>query len=390
LKILAISPRIPEIGKKGDQAPSFHRLVHLSRKHKVKLICFGNMDKDFEAKSKLESFGISVDLIHWSQSRAVANLLLAIFKPNSAFQCAFFESSSFKKAFENLLAEFKPDAIYAVTIRGLGNIGSYTGPLFIDLVDSMALNFSRRIDVTVGLMRVVLKMEYCRVKEFEKRAAERSTRSFVVSSIDQKVIGSNKVSVIPLGVDDRLFFKKNDTCQKPVVIFTGNMNYKPNVDAVLWFYLNCWDKLKRELPECRLVIAGANPSDKIMALRSDNAVTVTGRVQSIATLINAARVSIAPMQSGSGMQNKILEAMACGVPVVTTMLGLGDIKAEVGNDLLVADTAESFVDGVLSLLQSNELHSKIGNSGWYYVKHQHNWDILNAEFETQVIDALSD
>jgi glycosyltransferase involved in cell wall biosynthesis len=237
-------------------------------------------------------------------------------------------------------------------------------------------------------MRVVLKMEYCRVKEFEKRAAQQATRSFVVSSIDQKMIGNDKVRVIPLGVDDRLFFKKTDACENPVLIFTGNMNYKPNVDAVLWFYLNCWDKLKHELPECRLVIAGANPAAKILALRSDNAVTVTGRVPSIATLINAARVSIAPMQSGSGMQNKILEAMACGVPVVTTRLGLGDIKAEVGSDLLLADTAESFVDGVLSLLHSEELHSKIGNSGWHYVKLHHNWDVLNAEFEAQVIDAL--
>jgi glycosyltransferase involved in cell wall biosynthesis len=232
-------------------------------------------------------------------------------------------------------------------------------------------------------------MEYCRVKEFEKRAAQRATRAFIVSSIDQKMIGSDKVSVIPLGVDDQHFFKRTDACENSVVIFTGNMNYKPNVDAVLWFYLNCWDRLKHELPECRLVIAGANPASSILALRSDKAVTVTGRVPSIATLLNAARVSIAPMQSGSGMQNKILEAMACGVPVVATMLGLGDIKAQVGSDLLLADTAESFVDGVLSLLQSEELHSKIRNAGWHFVKLHHNWDVLNAQFEAQIIDALS-
>jgi glycosyltransferase involved in cell wall biosynthesis len=389
LKILAISPRIPEVGKKGDQVPSFHRLVYLSRNHQVKLICFGNIEKDFEAKSKLESFGITVDLIEWNKSLAFVNLLLAIFKPKSAFQCAFFESASFKKVFKNLLSEFKPDAVYAVTIRALGNIGFYRGPLFVDLVDSMALNFSRRIDVAVGLKRVVLKMEYCRVKEFEKRAAQRATRAFIVSSIDQKMIGSDKVSVIPLGVDDQHFFKRTDACENSVVIFTGNMNYKPNVDAVLWFYLNCWDRLKHELPECRLVIAGANPASSILALRSDKAVTVTGRVPSIATLLNAARVSIAPMQSGSGMQNKILEAMACGVPVVATMLGLGDIKAQVGSDLLLADTAESFVDGVLSLLQSEELHSKIRNAGWHFVKLHHNWDVLNAQFEAQIIDALS-
>jgi glycosyltransferase involved in cell wall biosynthesis len=390
MKILAISPRIPEIGKKGDQVPSFHRLTYLSRNHQIKLICFGDAIKDFEAKLKLESFGISVDLIQWNKSEAVTHMLRAIFNSELAFQCALFESASFKKAFQNRVFDFKPDAVYAVTIRVLRNIDPYSGPLFVDMIDSMALNFSRRIDMAGGLKRVMLKLEYFRVKGFEKSFAQRATRSFVVSSIDQKMIGSDKVGVIPLGVDGQQFFKEAESCRKPVIIFSGNMNYKPNVDAVLWFYHNCLHRLIYELPECHLVIAGGNPAAEILSLRQDKAVTVTGHVPSIAALINAARVSIAPMQSGSGMQNKILEAMACGVPVVTTSLGLGDIKAEVGNDLLVADTAQSFVDGVLSLLQSNELHSKIGNSGWYYVKHQHNWDVLNAEFEAQVIDALSD
>ena len=389
MRIIAISPRIPEEGQKGDQVLSFYRLCYLARNHQIKLICFGDAEKNFEAKLKLESVGISVELIRWSKFFAALNILRYALDAHTPFQCALFESNEFKKTIHVALVEFSPDAIYAVTIRAMGNIRSYSGPLFVDLVDSLALNFSRRVDMANGVKRILLNLEYERVKGFEKKVAQRADRSFVVSSIDQKMIGNDKVGVIPLGIDSLQFYKSAGGCTDPVVVFTGNMNYKPNVDAALWFYRHCWGKLKDALPEVRLVIAGSNPTDEIIALRSDNAVTITGRVPSLATVINSARVSIAPMQSGSGMQFKILEAMACAVPVVSTKLGLGDIGAKVGRDILLADTPESFVEAIISILQSEELRTKIGNSGYKYVNEHHTWDVLNADFEASIIATFS-
>jgi glycosyltransferase involved in cell wall biosynthesis len=216
-----------------------------------------------------------------------------------------------------------------------------------------------------------------------------ATHSFVVSSIDQRAINCDKISTIPLGVDEREFYKKSDPCRDPVIIFTGNMNYKPNVDAILWFYLHCWDKLKIVCSEVRLVIAGSNPTNEVTSLCSDESVTVTGRVSSLAVMIKSARISIAPMQSGSGMQFKILEAMACGVPVVATSLGLGDIGAKPGKDLLIADTSDSFVESLHLLLKSDDVHARIGYSGFQYVNKHHTWDVLNAKFESTIISKLS-
>jgi len=384
MKILAICPRIPECGKKGDQVLSFHRLSFLAVNHKIKLVCFGDPEIDSKAKSHLESLGISVKLIPFNKAIAFYNALLAVLKPESPIQCALFESTRFQSAFKALLYEFKPDTVYAVTIRALGNISLYKGPLVVDLVDSMALNFSRRMDMTYGLKHFLLNIEYERVKKYEKKVVQNANRSFVVSSIDQKIIGGDRVSALPLGVDGRHFFKSNDRQLEPVVIFTGNMNYKPNVDAVLWFHQNCWSKLKLIIPNIRFIVAGGNPTSAIRALQADDSVKVMGRVPSIAVLINSARVSIAPMQSGSGMQFKILEAMACAVPVVSTSLGLGDIGAKVGHDILLADTPDFFVKAVKSLLQSEELQKKIGNAGWQYVNEHHTWDALNAVFEKSI------
>jgi glycosyltransferase involved in cell wall biosynthesis len=384
MKILAISPRIPEDGKKGDQVLSFHRLSYLARNHKIKLICFGDFQEDLVAKGKLESLGILVELIRWNKIWAGLNVLRSSFDFSNPFQCAFYQSLDFQKTIRLALADFKPDSIYAVTIRALGNLGEYNGPLYVDLVDSMALNFSRRAAMAKGLKRFLLNLEFERVKEYEQKVVQRANHSFLVSSIDQKVIGGKKVSVIPLGIDEREFFKNADGRKDPVVVFTGNMNYKPNIDAVLWFYHCCWDKLRLASPDVRLVIAGSNPTSDITALQSDTSVTVTGRVPSLASVINAARVSIAPMQSGSGMQFKILEAMACGVPVVVSTLGLGDIAAEINKDFLLADTPDSFVQAILSLLQSEELREKIGNAGLQFVKQHHAWDMLNANFEQSI------
>ena len=389
MKILAISPRIPEEDKKGDQVLSFHRLSFLARTHEIKVVCFGDPKKDLEAKRKLEAIGISVKLIHFSKLLAAINLLRVLVMDETPFQCALFKSADFQKAVNEIFAEFKPDVVYAITIRPLVNLRGYVGPLFVDLIDSMALNFSRRVEMATGLQRYLLNAEYKRVRLYERNVARLATHSFVVSSIDQRVINCDKISAIPLGVDEQQFYKKTDPCRDPVIIFTGNMNYKPNVDAILWFYVHCWGKLKKVCSEVRLVIAGSNPTNEVTSLCSDEFVIVTGRVPSLAAMINSARISIAPMQSGSGMQFKILEAMACGVPVVATSLGLGDIGAKAGKDLMIADTSDSFVESLYLLLKSDDLHTRIGYSGFQYVNKHHTWDVLNAKFESTIISKLS-
>jgi len=273
-------------------------------------------------------------------------------------------------------------------IRPLVNLPVNSSPLFIDMVDSMGLNFSRRVALEHGLRYFAFKLELRRVSAYEVEAAQRALHSFVVSAVDKQFIGSEKVSALPLGINSNNFNKQPVDDLSPVILFTGNMNYKPNEDAVLWFFRNCWSELKLAIPEIRWVIAGNNPTDSVQALRSDQAITVTGRVLSLAAVINDARVSIAPMQSGSGMQFKILEAMACGVPVVTTSLGLGDIGAKPGQDILLADSAEEFVQTVLTLLGSSDLRQRIGDAGLHYVNLHHTWDALNEEFEQSTFSTL--
>jgi glycosyltransferase involved in cell wall biosynthesis len=383
MKILVISSRVPAAEKKGDQVVSFFRVMHLARTNEVEVICFGDTAKpeDREGKQALEAAGIVVNFIRWKPWVALAQLLLAIPNPRMPFQCAFFRSGEFQRAVETVRTRFTPDALYCVMIRVFPNAARHKGRMFVDMVDSMGLNFSRRASLARGLKRWLLNLECRRVSALERSVALRAVRSFVVSRIDQNAIGTEKVDVIPLGIDMQRFKKEERRKSSAVIAFTGNMFYQPNVDAVRWFVQNCWRDVKSSVPDVRLVIAGDNPQPSVVALgEQDETVIVMGRVPSVAAILNTAAVAVAPMQSGSGMQFKILEAMACGVPVVATTLGLGDILASPGKDVLVADSPKDFSRAVVSLLESEQLARDVGDRGMRYVCANHSWDALNERF----------
>lgn len=383
MNILVISNQIPAAERRGNQIVSYFRIMYLARKHTVQIVCFGDINKpdDKEAKQTLEKAGIIIHLVKWKPLIAFYQILKAIPNSKIPFQCALFQSKELQKVIEDVQIRFTPDILYFVMIRITLNNINHERPTFIDMVDSMGLNFSRRTSTKNILMRWFFTMEFKRVSAFEQNLARQSTHSFVVSKIDKAAIGADNMTVIPLGIDMRRFRKENTIIKENIITFTGNMFYRPNVDAALWFINNCWKEIKSNIPDARLIIVGSSPPQNLIAIsKQDDSIQVTGRVPSIAAVLNTAKVSIAPMQSGSGMQFKILEAMACGVPVVANSLGLGDISATDKNNILIADTPKAFTEAVLHLLTSKELAKKIGDAGLKYVHANHDWNVLNKRF----------
>lgn len=380
MNILAVCPRIPAAKKNGDQVLSYHRLAFLTQKHAVQVLCFAPDKHDDSDKRALEALGITVHTVPWRLVDALWFGLMALFDSSVPLQCGFYTSHALRREFRKILQDFNPDAVYAVTVRPLCNISASKKPLYVDLVDSMGLNFSRRRDAARGLKRVLLAVESERVLEFERKVAQQATRSFVVSDLDRIYIGEDKVSVLPLGIDLSHFQQNHTFDQDAIVVFSGNMFYQPNVEAALWFVNCCWQAVKARVPEARLVIAGSNPTPSIKELALDSSITVTGRVESMAAVLNASQVAIAPMQSGSGMQFKVLEAMACAVPVVATTIGLGDIKAIANQDILIGDTPEAIVKLVVGLLKDAIKRVKVGEAGYRYVLANHQWDVINERF----------
>lgn len=383
MKLLAISGRIPALDSQGDQLISYFRLAHLARSNTIELISFGsrNHPDDLVASVALEALGIVVHLVPWNKYSAMLQVLLAIPLPGMPFQCAYFRSRQFREVYKSVSARFAPDALYAVMIRVLPNILDYQGRLFVDLVDSMGLNFGRRAGMEKGIKGWLLGVETRRVAAYEKQVARRAERSFVVSSIDQQAIDPENVGVLHLGIDATRFNRPAIAATAPLIVFTGNMFYQPNVDAMLWFAEHCWPTVKVAVPEARVLVVGNRPQPSLVALgKADSSIEVMGRVPSVAEVIKTAAVAVAPMRSGSGMQLKILEAMSCGIPVVTTAIGHGDIGCVAGVDMLVQDGAAEFARDVISLLRSAALREQVGSAGYAYVQENHSWDAINQRF----------
>ena len=383
MKILALSTDIPNSQKKGYQVVAYNRLIYLANLgHSIKIICFESKNKsDKEAKILLEKKGIEVVSIKFNIVEAILNIISAFFFKELPFQCAFFKCKKFSNKINKFVKNNKFDLIHIFSIRIMPNLSQYNCKLIIEMVDSLALNFNRRQKIARGIKKFFFGIEKKRLLQYEKVTANKSFHTIVVSEKDKKSINSNKVKVIPLGT--QIINKSRKQSLYPKIVFTGNMFYQPNIDAIQWFVRNCWNKVLKENSSVKLFIIGNNPKWSLKLLEKKySSVFVTGRVNSMSDALSEATISIAPMQSGSGMQFKILEAMSLSVPVITTTIGLGDIKAQIDKEILVANKPDEFVFYINKLINDKFYNLSIGKEGQSYVLKNHNWNNLNQKFST--------
>lgn len=382
-KILVISPALPSKSGGGFQVLSFYRIMSLSLNSKICIVCFENYDYDRESYEALLSRGVEINFVKYNYISAFFSLIKGFLRLKP-LQCALYDSCDFRNLVANKIVNFNPDCIYAITVRVMTNIEGIGKPVILEMVDSLGLNFRNRIASSGAFKKVLYLIESRNVLKFERLCSLSARNSFVVSDIDRNYIGNPSIKVLPLGVDMESFgnASKNfiNTIPSIDVIFTGNMYYGPNIEAVMWFYNNCWKKIRAEINTATFSIVGSRPADIIKSLNGIDGITVHGRVDSIADFIRCAKISVAPMVSGSGMQFKILEAMASSKPVVSTTLGLGDIKAEIGQDIVVADTPSDFANLVINILRDNKLSQGIGENARKFVLKNHSWDAINSEF----------
>jgi glycosyltransferase involved in cell wall biosynthesis len=272
--------------------------------------------------------------------------------------------------------------VHAFMLRVAPYVVDVRTPKVLDLIDSMQLNIRRRVDREKIPLRWVFREELRRIRRYENSLSTHFDAMLVVSPGDKALIDGSNIHVIPLGVDTTAFSPAIDKkTSHQTLIFSGNMNYGPNVEAAIWFAERCFGKIRRSFPGARFVIVGGGPSAKVRGLARIEGVTVTGYVPSMPDILNTGHVAVAPMHSGSGMQFKILEAMACEIPVVTTQLGLGGIRADHNREVLIANSEEDFSAAVRSLLERPEWARELGRHGRSLVSSRYSWSAATARVQ---------
>jgi len=389
MKLLFLTARMPYPPVRGDALVPFHRLKRLSRHHEITLLTFYQSDEELRHVQKLEPYCARIVTVKHSPVKGILAMLSHGLFSRLPFQVLYYQSRSYREALQRLLEEHEFDLVHVHMLR-IAEYGlSVPLPRVLELIDSMHLNIQRRVERERFPLSLLLRLELGRLKRYEKRTVSKYNRGVVVSAVDRRHIGCDNVTDIPLGVDLDRFHRVPRLTERKNIVFTGSMFYFPNENAILWFMNHCFDVIRRQTPDAKVVIAGKDPGPAVLQLGQIPGVTVTGFVESMEQALHEARVAIAPMQSGSGMQFKILDAMACGIPVVATRLGLGAIQAEPGRDILVADDPEDFADACVELLRNDRLAEDVGGAGRRLVERLYTWD-ANVRGIEEVYSAILD
>ena len=391
MKILILLPRFPYPLDKGDKLRAYHQIVELAKHHEIFLFALTHINIQQDSYNHLNQYCKAVKCVrlHWWEN--VLGVVKAFFA-GQPLQLGYWSSSRVRRAYKRWERQVQPDVVYCQMVRTMPTVSGSSCRKILDFQDALSLNTLRRMERSHGLMRLVLKYEYKALKRCEQQALSIFDNTTIIAQTDKENIGDS-VAIVPNGVDTDYFstqsFQRTSTKDFSIV-FTGNMSYAPNVDAACWLVKEIMPLVWKQCPYgITVLIAGADPKPAVKAL-SGTKVTVSGRLDDIRTAYASAKIFVAPMRIGSGMQNKLLEAMAMGLPCVTTTLAAAPLGATNWEHLLVGDTAEQLADLIVKLT-IEELHNSIAEGGLRFVQEHYSWpaavepleNLLNAQLESK-------
>jgi sugar transferase (PEP-CTERM/EpsH1 system associated) len=230
-------------------------------------------------------------------------------------------------------------------------------------------------------------VQWHRLRRYEAQACRRADHVLAVSQADaaalRRLVPDLPVVVVPNGIDTTTYRPVRGAAEAPAptVVFTGTMDFRPNVDAVLWFARQVLPQVKTQVPGLRFVVVGQRPHRRLDELRADPAITLTGRVEDVRPYIAQAGVYVAPLRIGGGTRLKLLEAMAMGKAIVSTRLGAEGYPVSDGEQLLLADTPSAFAAAVVSLLNDPRRRAALSRTARAFVERRYDWRAIVPRVE---------
>ncbi len=377
MKILFLTSRFPYPPFRGDKLRVFNLIREMSKKHEIVLATFAEPE-DGRYYADLLKYVKRIERVSFNKKSAYLNAGLGLFSKNP-LQVRYYASKEMRQTVAKLMEEERPDVIHAHLIRMASYAEPYPEiPKVLDLCDSMTLNYERFLLYRRDLMSLVYRLEKVRTKSYEGLIPLEFDVSLVISPHDRDFILSlcpdAELEVVPNGVDFDYFKPVKAKKQENTIAFMGTMDYFPNVDAMKWFYQDVIPIIRRTIPKVKLNIAGGSPAPEIERLGNDPNVTVTGFVEDLRPIVGPATVFVCPIRAATGLNNKVIEAMAMGLPVVATPEACEGIDVEDGVNVLLAGDPMTFSERIIDLMQDSKRRDMIGRAGLKFVKSRFSWE----------------
>lgn len=373
MKLFVLLPRFPYPLDKGDKLRAYFQLRELSKRHDITLCALTHEDVSDASLAAVAPFCRRIEVVRLSaaeSARGVARSALS----GEPFQAGYFYSERAHRIVKRLVSEIRPDHAYFQLIRTARYARGLDVPLTLDLMDAFSWSTRRMAEHQPGPLGLIRSAEAARLLEFEGQVLERVSRGSIISAQDRDRIASSRresLRVVPNGVDLETF-RPRAAEPRFDLLFVGHMAYPPNVDAARTLACDILPLVRRHVPQASLRIAGTSPAMSVQRLRSDH-VEVTGWVEDMPACYASARVFVAPISIGAGMPNKVLQALAMGLPVVSTPDVSGAIEGS-GAVLRVSETPEGIADHVVELLRNPGRARQVGESGRALAESRFRWD----------------
>ena len=402
MKILFLSLRCPYPPHRGDRIRSYNFIKQLSKQHAVTLVYFAESETDIESAKHLKPFCERIEWVRFHRSFAFLNTGVHCLSRHP-LQLHYWYAPQMQRKINELLAQEHFELIHAQLFRMGQYVTEVQGPIkVLDLCDSLALNLNRRAELESNPWLAKIKLD-CTPKRFLVKLEEKRVRRYevdimkafdcgtVVARFDRDYLLAQddtlNLSIVPMGVDLSYFQPNPITEPAPMLLFTGTMNYFPNADAAIYFCSEVFPRIRERHPKACFYVVGNHPSEPVKRLEAQDGVVVTGYVPDVRPYFEKASVFVAPLRAGSGIQTKNLEAMAMGVPVVTTSVGAMGLEADIGKELLVADTPADFAEQVIHLLDNECLRKTLAQTARTRVENSYSWEAIGDRLKHVYVQA---
>jgi sugar transferase (PEP-CTERM/EpsH1 system associated) len=390
MKIFVLLPRIPYPLEKGDKLRAFNQIKQLAKRNEIVLCALNDDPKvsEQDAFHALQPYCQSINFIRITKLQILLGLIRAFFK-GLPLQCGYFYNRKAARKIDALIAKHKPDMLFGQLLRVAEYIRYKNISKAIDYQDIFSYGMKRRADIASFVTRPIYNMEYRRLCRYEAAIFEDFDVKSIISEPDRDLFPHkrrNEILIIPNGVDHD-YFKPQEREKQYDLVFTGNMSYPPNVNAVDYLANDILPIVWKTLPDVKLYIAGATPDPKVKKAASER-IIVSGWLDDIRDAYAQSRVFIAPMRIGTGLQNKLLEAMSMRLPAITSPLANASLGAKPNEEILVGSNAEEMAQHIITLLTDTQKAEQIAHAGYDFTNRVYDWGKATNLLEHAMIQAL--
>ena len=376
MRILFLSQRVPYPPNRGDKIITWRLVERFSREHEVTIACFSHDQDDEEAARFLrEEKGIKTITVPINlRSKKVQSLPLLL--TGKALTLGVFGSRELQRVVDQELP--RADMAYAFSSSMAAFILDRGTPWVLHIAELDSDKWRQYAERHPFPMSALYRREWKTLRSFEKRVAADAVTNVLCTPLEDDIFRKELPGLPSMVIRNGVaidHYTPDPACAEPGhLVFTGVMDYFPNVDGCVWFAQEILPLIRAEVPQAHFTIVGSKPTPEVKALARLDGVEVTGYVDDTRDYLRRAAVSVAPLRVARGIQNKVLEALAMGLPTVGTTSATQGVEGTPGTDYLVADEGQAFADEVVRLLLDPAEGRALGDRARAFVEEKYRWD----------------